>query len=168
MVAPSAASAAAAGDSGFLVSARTECPRSSSSRARWPPCLPVAPVTSTLNLPDMAFSLSSQVCSFSKETFREHDLDYLRYGFETCPVALKLARQRHPAHRLPSGKRDTFQSRAMRFDRCAADRIDNRIDLEAFAKRVERWKRHADLRPQGAEDEFLSPGPSHRRNEVGV
>src|SRR6476469_1252982 len=56
MVAPSVASAAAAGDSGFLVSARTECPRSSSSRARWPPCLPVAPVTSTFNVLDMFFS----------------------------------------------------------------------------------------------------------------
>jgi hypothetical protein len=81
----------------------------------------------------MSFSLSSQVCSFSKEAFREHDLDYLRYGFETCPVALKLARQRHPAHGLSSGKSDTFQSGAMRFDRRASDRVDDGVHLEAFA-----------------------------------
>src|SRR5712692_4745119 len=44
----------------------------------------------------------------------------------------------------------------MRFDGGAADRIDDGIDVEAFAKSIERWKRHADLRPQGAEDEFLT------------
>jgi hypothetical protein len=47
----------------------------------------------------------------------------------------------------------------MRFDRRATDRIDDGIDLEAFAKRVERWKRHANLRPEGAEDELPSPEP---------
>ena len=38
-------------DSGFLVNARTECPRASSLCTRWPPCFPVAPVTRTFNLP---------------------------------------------------------------------------------------------------------------------
>src|SRR3979490_1630717 len=95
IVTPSSASAAAAGDSGFLVSARTECPRSSSSRTRCPPCFPVAPVRSTFNLPDMLLSLSSRVVSFFQKALGEHDLDYLWDGLETRPIPLKLARQRH-------------------------------------------------------------------------
>jgi len=33
------------------VNARIRVPAASSSRTRWPPCFPVAPVTSTFNLP---------------------------------------------------------------------------------------------------------------------
>src|SRR4029077_12279469 len=48
------------------------------------------------------------------------------------------------------------------------DRVDDGINLEPFAQSVECWKRQTDFRPQSAEDEFTSPGVSHRRNEVGV
>src|SRR6266550_5991503 len=148
--------------------ARTECPRASSSRTRCPPCFPVAPVTSTFNLPDMSLSSSSRVVSFFEQPLGEHDLDHLRDGLETRPIPLKLARQRHPAYRLSSSKRDTFQTGAMCFDGRAANRVDDGIHLEAFAESVERRKRHTDLSPQSAEDEFPSPGASHRRNERGV
>src|SRR6266446_6268132 len=51
------------------------CPRASSSRTRWPPCFPVAPVTSTVNLPDMSFSLSSYTRSFLKQPLGEKGSD---------------------------------------------------------------------------------------------
>src|SRR5439155_23671848 len=142
--------------------------RESSSRTRWPPCLPVAPVTSTFNLPDMSLSRSSRVVSFFEQALGEHDLDHLWDGLETRPIPLELARQRHPAYRLSSSKSDGFQAGAMCFDGRATDRVDDRIHLEAFAESVERRKRHTDLSPQSAEDEFPSPSASHRRNEVGV
>src|ERR1700730_16270101 len=105
---------------------------------------------------------------FLEQALGEHDLDHLWDGLETRPIPLKLARQRHPAYRLSSSKRDTFQPGAMCFDGRATDCVDDGIHLEAFAESVERWKRHADLRPQGAEDEFPPPSALHRRNEIGV
>src|SRR3989441_9498551 len=77
IVTPRAARAAAAAESGFLVSARMACPRASSSRTRWPPCFPVAPVTSTVNLPDMSFSLSSYARSFLKQPLGQKGSDCL-------------------------------------------------------------------------------------------
>jgi len=53
-------------------------------------------------------------CSFFEQALGEHDLDHLWDGLETRPSPLKLARQRHPAYRLSSGKSDAFQAGAMK------------------------------------------------------
>lgn len=52
--APSASSAFADAELGFLVRARTRCPRSSRARATAPPWLPVAPDTSAVSEVDMS------------------------------------------------------------------------------------------------------------------
>src|SRR3989442_13738678 len=53
------------------------CTRASSSSTRWPPCFPVAPVTSTVNLSDMSFSLSSYARSFLKQPLGQKGSDCL-------------------------------------------------------------------------------------------
>src|SRR5438552_450653 len=114
----------------------------------------------------MSLSRSSRVVSFFEQALGEHDLDHLWDGLETRPIPLELARQRHPAYRLSSSKSDAFQAGAMCFDGRATDRVDDRIHLEAFAESVERRKRHTDLSPQSAEDEFPSPSASQDRKST--
>ena len=52
--------------------------------------------------------------------------------------------------------------------RGAADRVDDRIDVVALPERVERGERHADLRPQRAQDQLAPSRRPHGGEELGV
>jgi hypothetical protein len=56
----------------------------------------------------------------------------------------------------------------MSLDGGPADRVDDGIDLVTLAEGVERGKGHADLRPQGAEDELAPAGRAYGAEEVSV
>jgi hypothetical protein len=50
----------------------------------------------------------------------------------------------------------------------APDSVDDGIDVVALPQRVEGRKRHADLRPERAQDQLASAGGTHGGEEVGV
>ena len=56
----------------------------------------------------------------------------------------------------------------MGFEGGATDRIDKGIDLVALAERIEGRKGHADLRPEGAEDELAPAGGANGGQEIEV
>src|SRR4029077_15960522 len=98
----------------------------------------------------------------------EDDLDDLLHRFGPRPVALQLDSEGDPAGRLSTCLNDTLQASAVGLDGGAADRVDDRVDLIAFPHRVERGKRHADLSPQGADDELAPARRSNRAEEIRV
>ena len=106
--------------------------------------------------------------SFPQQPLVEHDLDDLRHRLEAVPVSLQLAGERDPAARDASGLDDTLDAGAMRLHGRAADRVDDGIDLVALPQRVDRSERHADLRPERAEDELAPAGGMHGGHEVPV
>src|SRR5882762_5037225 len=162
IVTPRAARAAAPADAGFRVSARIECPRASSSRTRWPPCFPVAPVTSTFNLPDMSCSLLANACSFVKQPL----------GCEGSDGAECLSSSVEPAH---SG------DESMRHSQPYVQRgVDARRDgtLHVTARVVEQhfvvsnvnadWRQAAQITEQRRRQRILRIGLTQiRRDEPG-
>src|SRR5437899_9507391 len=97
-------------------------------------------------------------CSFLEQAFGEHDLHDARRRLRASPVALQLARERDPTDGLAAGLHDPLEAGAMRPARSTADRIDDGIYVVTLTQRVERRERHADLRPERAEDEFAPTG----------
>ena len=47
----------------------------------------------------------------------------------SVPVALELARELNPAHRLCAGLHDTIDTSPVRVDRCATDRVNDRMQV---------------------------------------
>jgi hypothetical protein len=70
--------------------------------------------------------------------------------------------------RLPVGLDDAVKAGAVGLWRGAADRVDDGVDLVSFAQRVERGEGHADLGPQGADDELAAPSGVDGLNELDV
>ena len=103
-----------------------------------------------------------------QQAIGEDDLHDRRDRLQTRPVALKLARERNPADRLCPSLDHALEPGPVRLQRRAADRVDDGIDLVAFAERVERREGHAHLRPQRAEDELPAPARPHRLHELDV
>src|SRR5260370_35893800 len=103
-----------------------------------------------------------------EQAFGKNDLDNSLHGFRAGPVALELNGERDPAGRLPTRLNHTLEARAMGLDGSAADRVDDRIYLVAVSHGVERGKRHADLGPEGADDELAPAGRANRIEEIRV
>jgi len=103
-----------------------------------------------------------------EQPFGKNDLDDFLHGFRAGPVALELNRERDPAGRLPTRLNHTLEARAMGLNGSAADCVDDRIDLVALSHGVERGKRHADLGPEGADDELAPACRANRAQEVRV
>src|SRR4029077_20042412 len=88
--------------------------------------------------------------------------------FLAGPVALELDGEGDPADRLRAGLYDALDAGPVRLLAGAADRVDNRVDVVALPQRVEGGKRHADLGPEGAQDQLAPPGGPHGGEEVAV
>src|ERR1700739_4540606 len=84
----------------------------------------------------------------------EDDLDHISDGVHASPVALELARQRHPADRLPASPDHALKAGAVRLDRGSANRVDHRVHLISLAQCVESGKGHADFGPKSTEDQL--------------
>ena len=67
-----------------------------------------------------------------------------------------------------SGLDDALEAGAMGVVAGAADRVDDGIDVVALPQRVEGGERHADLGPEGAQDQLAPPGGAHGGEEFGV
>src|SRR5258708_2036621 len=117
-----------------------------------------------------SFSLKAAipVSLLLEQPFGENDLDDLLHSFLPGPVALELDRKRNPTGRLGTRLNHTLQTRAMGLGAGAANRVDDRINIVALAHGVDRGKRHADLGPEGADDELAPARRANRIEEIRV
>ena len=98
----------------------------------------------------------------------EDDVDDFGHGVLPGPVPLQLARQGHPADRLPSGLHDALQTGPVRLWGGPSHGVNHRIDLVARSKRVERREGEADFCPQRRHDQLLASGGFDRPAELDV
>jgi hypothetical protein len=64
-------------------------------------------------------------------------------------IALQFADQLHPSQRFAAGLDQASNAERVRFRRCPADAVDDRIDLETLIDGVECGVDQADFSPQG-------------------
>jgi hypothetical protein len=110
----------------------------------------------------MAWSSSTTVSSSMSMIVTPRGVWRTFAGGRRAPGPRKWAVTSSPS----GGLSDTLEAGPMGFGGRATDRIDNGIDLVALAERIEGRKGHADLRPEGANDELAPAGRANGGEEI--
>lgn len=82
--------------------------------------------------------LSWSFCGEERHSWIEQNIYKRLHRFLPVPVSLKLAHELSPACRMAAGLKDAFQPGPVRFDRRAANSIDDRVHFITLSQHIER------------------------------